>query len=313
MRVPLPAAMMTTSTAVIDFPSTGFITVINVARIIGVLGLLVALAGCSAIRLGYSNLPEVAYWWLDGYFDFDDAQTTRVRDELGRLHAWHRTEELPRIVALLQRTERLVAADLTPPQVCSLVPELRARMQAAAERAEPAMAATALSLGPENLAHLERKYARNNHQFLEEWVRLTPADLLAKRTESITERAETFYGTLNDAQRTALRQQLERSAFDAHRSLAERQRRQQDTLAVLRQLAGKKLPLDEARAQVRSVVERGFTPSGAAQRSHQDAMFQEGCSIVAALHNAATPEQRERAVRRLRAYQRDFQELSLPG
>ena len=55
------------------------------ARIIGVLLAAAVLAACSAVKLAYNNLPELSYWWLDGYLDFDGAQTPRVRDELTEL------------------------------------------------------------------------------------------------------------------------------------------------------------------------------------------------------------------------------------
>src|SRR5882724_11445070 len=94
MRVPLPAAMMTTSTAVMNFPSLLMTTASRLGRIIGLLALATALAGCSAIKLGYNNLDHLAYWWLDSYVDFSGEQGTQVRENLAQLHQWHRTEEL---------------------------------------------------------------------------------------------------------------------------------------------------------------------------------------------------------------------------
>src|SRR6185295_17419252 len=91
----------------------------KLARIIGVLALGAALAACSAVKLAYNNLPEVGYWWLDGYVDFDDAQTPRVREELRQLLAWHRRDELPKIADLLQQAQALAPADLTPAQACA--------------------------------------------------------------------------------------------------------------------------------------------------------------------------------------------------
>ena len=55
-------------------------------RIIGLLALLLALSGCSAVKLGYANAPSLAYWWLNDYVEFSDAQTPKVRDALDRLH-----------------------------------------------------------------------------------------------------------------------------------------------------------------------------------------------------------------------------------
>jgi dihydrodipicolinate synthase/N-acetylneuraminate lyase len=44
-----------------------------------------ALGACSAVKLAYNNLPELSYWWLDAYLDFDGTQTPKVRDELAQL------------------------------------------------------------------------------------------------------------------------------------------------------------------------------------------------------------------------------------
>ena len=37
------------------------------------------LQACSAVRLAYSQVPQLAYWQLDRYLDLSDAQTDRVR------------------------------------------------------------------------------------------------------------------------------------------------------------------------------------------------------------------------------------------
>ena len=90
------------------------------SRIIGALLVATALGACSAIQLAYNNLPTVSYWWLDGYLDFDGAQTPKVRDELARLLAWHRQNELPRIASLLKEAETMAPGEVTPEQVCAM-------------------------------------------------------------------------------------------------------------------------------------------------------------------------------------------------
>ena len=44
--------------------------------------LLPALSGCSALRLGYANGPQLAWWWIDGYFDFSREQAPQVKQAL---------------------------------------------------------------------------------------------------------------------------------------------------------------------------------------------------------------------------------------
>ena len=282
----------------------------TVARIIGLLSLSVALAGCSAVRLGYSSLPEVGYWWLDGYLDFEDGQSQRVREDIARLHAWHRATELPQVTALLRRMEQLVPADTSAEQVCALVPDVLKRLDALRDRAEPSIVTTAISLSGGQLQHLERKYEQNNREYRRDWLRLSPAEQLDKRQKMVLERIEMVYGNLADAQRTVLRQQLERSAFDPNLGLAERRRRQQDTLGVLRKLTTQPVPLQEARDGIRALLDRMITSPDPAYRAYQDTLRTDSCRMVAAVHNATTPAQREHATRRLQGWQRDLTELS---
>lgn len=280
------------------------------ARIICLLSLAVALGGCSAIKFGYDNLAQLGYWWLDGFFDFDDPQGAAVRDDLARIHAWHRANELPRYGKLLQRLERMAPADVTPEQVCALEPELRARAEALRARIEPALTAHALALQPRQLEHLERKYQQRNRDYQSEWVRLAPDDLVDKRLEQIADRAEILYGRLDEGQRALLRQHLQASHYSAATVLAERQHRQQAVLALLRRFSSEKVGIPEARAAVRHLVGQVMAPREPSYAAYVDAMRQEACTIAATLHNSMQPSQREHAVKRLRGWQRDLADLS---
>jgi dihydrodipicolinate synthase/N-acetylneuraminate lyase len=95
-------------------------------RIIGLLALggvcAGALTACSAVKLGYGAAPELAFWRLDAYLDFDDAQAAQVRDDLATLHQWHRSNELPRYAALLEQAERLAPATSRRPRPAPWLP-----------------------------------------------------------------------------------------------------------------------------------------------------------------------------------------------
>jgi hypothetical protein len=279
----------------------------SLARIIGVLVLTAGLAACSAVKLGYNSLPDLAYWWLDGYVDFTETQTPQVRDELARLHLWHRGNELPRIAEMLGRMEQLAPGPVTPAQVCGFVAEARTRLNAVAQQAEPALVGAALALGPRQWQHLERKYRNGNAEWRQEWIEVTPAERAEKRFKQALERAENIYGRLDEPQRNVLKQWVEQSTFDPQRVYAERLRRQQDLLQTLRRLADN--PTEGARL-VREYVERVQRSPDADYRRYQDQVMEEGCRHSAAVHDSTTPAQREQAVRRLRAYQRDLRELS---
>lgn len=281
----------------------------RLAGIILALGLALVLSACSALKLGYTNLPNLAYWWLDGYVDFSDEQAPLVRDEIARLYAWHRQQELPKVVELLARMEQMASADFTPQQACTMFGEVRARLDAVAAEASPRIATMAATLTGRELRYLQRKFRRNNESYREEWLDVPAAKVHEKRYERLLERLETFYGRLDEPQRVVLRQRIVQSAFDPARSHAEWQRRQQDLQQVLRRVAHRGTPEAEAHALVRGWFARVERAPDPAYRAYQDALLQEGCATLAAVHQGTTAAQREQAARRLRDYQRDLRDL----
>ena len=278
--------------------------------IILVLTLALVLSACSALKLGYGALPDLAYWWLDGYLGLSDGQRVEVRGELARLHAWHRQQELPLLADLLGRIEQLAPGEITPQQACDVVTDVRTRLAALGDRIEPAATNVAVSHTARQLRHLERKFRDNNETFRKEMVDPPPPERQEKRYERVLERAESIYGRLDDAQRAGLRQALAQSAYDPARILADRERRQQDLLRTLQRVSTATLDPAQVRAQLHGWRERAEHAPDAAYRAWQEGLVQEGCRIFAGLHQGTTPAQRDQAVRRLRAYQRDLRELA---
>jgi len=282
----------------------------KLARIIGVMALLAVLGACSAIRLAYNNLPELSYWWLDGYLDFDGSQTPKVRDELAQLLDWHRRNELPKIAALLQEAEGLAPGEITPAQACAMTDRIRDRLLAVSERAEPAGTELLLSLSDAQLQQLERKYAKNNADYRKDWLDRSPARVQEKRYDQFLDRFEDFYGRLSPEQRELLRQQVAQSVFDPKLQDVERRKRQQEALVLLRGFVANRTPPAEARAALHGYLQRIADPPPGPWREQQQALLQEGCRNLAALHNGTSAAQRAQAVKRLQAYREDLRQLA---
>lgn len=272
--------------------------------------LSVVLGACSAIKLGYNNVDELAYWWIDSYVDLTDAQDPRVREDLRRVHRWHRQTELPVVADVLRTVEPIAAAEVSPSQVCAYVPLLRERANAVLERAEPAITTFALGVSPEQLKHLQGKFDRVNREYEKNWIRTDAASRSDKRFDQLHDRAEMVYGRLDDAQQARLRASIDKSMFDPARALNERKRRQQDVLQLLRKVAGQPVSLEDARTQVRGLLRRLQESPDASWRTYEQALMSENCATFSTLHNSTNAAQRESAVRRLRGWQRDLRELA---
>lgn len=272
--------------------------------------LAATLAGCSAIKVAYNNLPELSFWWLDGYVDFNGAQSPRVKEQLAQLLATHRRTELPKLLDLVEQAERLAPLDVTPAQVCAFSDAIRDSLLATARDASVPGAELVLGLGDAQLKHLEVKYARVNADYASDWLARSVDARHRKRYETFLDRSEDFYGSLDDAQRTLLRQFADRSIFDPRRVDAERRRRQDESLALLRRFANSGEPAATVRAAIDAFAGRIASPPPGPWRDYQQALLQEGCNDIARLHNATRPAQREKAVRRLQSYAQDLRDLA---
>jgi len=272
-------------------------------------GALVFLQACSAIKLGYNQLPTVGYWWLDGQLNFSDRQTEAAQQALRQLHDWHRREELPAYAALLERVGRLSTGPVSEAQICQVFDEVQARLDRTLREAVRQAAPVAMQLGPRQLQHLARHWERQNEKWEEEWL---PSDLqerLERRVKRTSERYADFYGPLSQAQQQLVREQLQRSYWSPEWGRSDRKRRQQDLLATLQALQHSRATAAEAEAALQGVWQRWRQPPDDDQAVVQR-LTRQACSHLAELHNSATPEQRLRAQRRLRAYERDLRELA---
>ena len=279
--------------------------------IIGTLLLLFTLTGCGTTRLAYNNAPSLAYWWLEAYFDFDAAQTLRVRADLHTAHAWHRKDELPLVAAELAKFKARALQNTTPEQTCKLAADVQARVQAPLERLAPTIAAIAPSLSDAQLQHLEREFDKRNRSWREEYLDGPPDERIDQRLKQAAGRTESFYGRLRPEQLAWLRAQLVASDYDASVQHREMLRRQQDALQVLQQLRASKASPAQAQTALQALLGRSFVSPDPGYRQYLAHILQQGCSTGAELHNSMNTQQRTKLLDTLQSYEDDVRALAI--
>ncbi len=279
-------------------------------RIIGVLTLACLLPACSTLKIFYNQAPDFAYWYLDGYIDFTGAQSLQVKDDLGKLQAWHRQTQLPAYIDTLRRLRQRMPADMDAAQACAVFADVRSKLAAVSRRAEPVAVALVGTLQASQLTQLERQWAKGNADYRDTFLDGPPRKGRDRRYKQAVSRAERLYGTLEEKQLAVIGQRLEQSRFDAALFYAEKLRRQQDALQTLRALVAERASAEKTRLAIRGLIERWLHSPIAAHREHLEGLTQEGCQTFAALHNSTTPAQRAKAVETLDAYEQDLRALS---
>lgn len=262
--------------------------------------------GCSAVKLAYNQVPQLAYWQLNSYLDLSETQTERVRDELGDLHQWHRDTMLPRHAELLQKVQQQLPSAISPDQACRTYDDVRAQLDKVVTQAEPKLVWLAAQLTDAQVRNLQKKQASSNADWKKEWVDVTPEKLREQRFKQLLSRAETFYGTLDEPQKAALRAFVAQSSFDPQRTYTERLRRQKDLVQVLQRIAEDRTNTDQARSLLRGYLARFNASPDAAYQRYAQTLVEEGCEGYSRVHNAMTAGQRLKAVQSVKGYEQDF-------
>lgn len=273
---------------------------------------LLLLQGCSAIKLGYQQLPTLSYWWLDSSVSFSGTQSTGAKQALDTLHQWHRREELPAYADLLQRAQILSAGPVQAEQICRVWTDVQTRLDTLMRETVVHAAPVAMALGPRQLSHMARHWDSKNEEWEKEWLQGSASERLERRLDKTLERYRSFYGELTPAQLNLVKVQLAQSPWTAEWGRQDRQRRQQDFLSTLQRISQSNLTPTEATQQLWGLWQRWWQPPDAGQRAVIQGLAQRACENLAQLHNTASAEQRQQMTRRLRAYERDIHDLITP-
>jgi len=273
----------------------------------------VILTGCSAVRLGYNNLPDIASWWLDSYIDFTDTQGPQAKVALQKLQTWHRKEELPAIAELLVQAQTLAPQNITPEQACKIWEGAQVRIESFIQESSRLAAPVVSQLSAKQLKHLEKEWATRNEDWKKQWVQGTPDSRIKKRVDLAAERFNSFYGDLNLEQRQVLKQQFLQSTWSPEASYQRRLKRQQEQLIALQAMSSEitkpAMPLPQVEKALQSLILQSVRPKDAGDLSKQLQLEQQACQNLAQLHNTMTPAQRLKAQRKLKDYETDVREL----
>lgn len=268
------------------------------------------LQACSAVKLGYQQLPTLSYWWLDNYLDFTDSQTPRIKASLEQLQRWHRQQELPLYTQLIQRTAVASQGSILAQDVCTLWSEGQARADRLVQEALRQTGPVIATLGPRQLNHLARQFSLKNEDWEKQWLRGNHEERLKRRLNTASERFSDFYGDLTSSQSALLQSQLAQSQWTPEWGMQQRKRQQQDLLGALLKIQQQNLSGAQLEAELFAVWQRWTQPPLASDAALVQRLRTQACQNLADFHNSTSAEQRQRAARRLRSYERDLQELT---
>ncbi|HZT56034.1 MAG TPA: DUF6279 family lipoprotein, partial [Burkholderiaceae bacterium] len=184
------------------------------------------------------------------------------------------------------------------------------RARTAFDRIAPAAADLMLTITPEQIRHLEQRYAKFNAEFRDNYLQPEPRQRAAANLRRALDRAETLYGRFDDAQRARLAEALARSPFDAELWFAERRERQLEMLQMLRQAGAATAGPEQPLAALRGYAGRLERSPREPYRRYGERLKDFNCALAASLHNATTAAQRRHAAQKLAGWESDLRALA---
>ena len=260
------------------------------------------LAGCSALRFAYESADSYLLYRAKGYLDLDEKGSDELEQRIDQFFAWHRRNALPQYARISEDAAKRVTKGLSREDLVwgydSLVANARQSLRVAAERIAPLLD----RLTPQQVAHMEKRFAEDNRKFARDYLRGSEVDRRKRRAKRVEERLEDWVGNLSSVQLEKVRQFSERTPLYDELRARDRERMQAEFLAMIRKReAQKRLPDWIAN------WERGRDP---AHLAASERFYQEYLALLLELDQTLASEQRHRAAANFRRYAEDFRVLA---
>jgi hypothetical protein len=262
-----------------------------------------SIAACSTVRLSYDNADWLLARMAARYVDLSDGQERAFKTGLSHVHAWHRTEELPRYARVFDQAAERLTRGLSREDVEWAVQAVRGHARVLAERAAGQMAPVLRTLSDRQVDEMEREFEEDNRQFARAHLQ---GESTVRRTGWFCDRLEDWVGALSAAQRARVQALVADFPEMPRLRLEERERRQAVFLKLVREHRSSP-DLDPLLTAFLGDPTAGRAESNRQAMARWERQF---VDALVELDRSLTPEQRRQAVARLRAYARDFRTLA---
>jgi hypothetical protein len=189
--------------------------------------------------------------------------------------------------------------------------DIKARTELLAYKALPELADLARSVRPEQIAQMEKKFARNNEDFRKKFMRGDLDDRQKARFKKSMEQFDLWFGRFSSEQEAVLRKASDARVLDNDIWMDERIRRQKRIVAVLRKVQQEKLSKDATIAALHNLVKELFGRFDAPERKvFFDTYTDQTIQMILTGVKIATPAQKAHAQKRMQGWIEDFNILA---
>jgi hypothetical protein len=243
------------------------------------------------------------YWWLDGYVDFSSSQKGKVKQDIAQLLSWHRTTQLPLYVQALTQMQSKLLANSGPAEIEASFQQVEQFSQNVLLKALPELTDFALAMDASQKAHLARKFEKNNEDFRDKYLDLTPEKQAKARFKKVVKQADEWLGSVSRSQEAIIANYLEKHPPNYAQWLEDSMARQRAVLQLLTQIQNEKPSREAAQAMVQRAILANFEPAEqAAQRTQVEASRVSIQQLMTDIIRTSSQEQKAHAHKKLQGW-----------
>jgi len=270
--------------------------------------LLAALiAGCSALRLTYSQADTLIAWRADEYFDLNPLQKDDLNVRLERLLTWHRYEQLPDYAVFTSTAITKARQGLKYDDVVWFIEGLKGRYRVIVNRGSADAAEMLATLAPEQIDALQKQWNKVNRKFANEYELDGSVEKRKRaRLKKTLDQIQDWTGGLTYEQEQKIAVLLDAIPLIEHLRHADRIRRQQEFLQLLRLRADPR----QFRPKLQAWLVDWESGRAPAYQQLSVELYARRIEFYLAVNKLLTPSQRQIVLHRLQEYADDFRALA---
>ena len=176
----------------------------NCARI-AVLASLFWLAACSSTTFFYNRLDTILPWYVDDYVDLDGSQEHQLDRTLASFLRWHRQQELPRYVQLLDDIDRSLEKPVTPQAVGAIYDQAEIAWLRLEQESLDWLLELGETLSDQQVAQFQAHLQERQGDYEEDYLTRSDREYREDAYDNLADSLADYLGALTPQQRERLR------------------------------------------------------------------------------------------------------------
>ena len=170
------------------------------------LACVLCLGACSGTTFVYNRLDTILPWYVDDYVELDATQERQLEEILRPFLHWHRQQELPRYVELLNQVDSSLDHEVTPTDLANIYDEMQVAWLRLEQESLDGLLELGASLSDAQVQEFLAYMRERQDEYEEEYLTRSGSEYREEIYDNFADTLEDYLGRLTTEQKERLRQ-----------------------------------------------------------------------------------------------------------